>query len=145
MSLILDMATQLRTCRHDNDYGRRFHPLLSQQKEDRILEKGRKSKNGRHWSASRKITRQRQSKFSISDIPLAIFLFSQTWALPILMLSQTDEDKANFAKMIDVIKGSKKGKTLGVFSKENYPGAFMDAWRAAVNAESFETVSLILY
>ncbi|CAG5090888.1 Similar to dre4: FACT complex subunit spt16 (Drosophila melanogaster) [Cotesia congregata] len=45
---------------------------------------------------------------------------------------KSDEDKANFGKLIDVIKGSKKGKTLGVFSKENYPGAFMDAWRAAM-------------
>lgn len=54
---------------------------------------------------------------------------------------QSDEDKANFAKLIEAIKGSRKGKTLGVFSKENYPGAFMDAWRAVLRKESFETVS----
>lgn len=57
-------------------------------------------------------------------------------------LLKADEDKANFAKLIEVIKESKKGKTLGVFSKENYPGAFMDAWRAALKSESFDTVSL---
>lgn len=57
-----------------------------------------------------------------------------------MLLLQNDEDKANFAKLIDVIKQSKKGKTLGVFSKENYPGAFMDAWRAALKSESFDTV-----
>lgn len=53
---------------------------------------------------------------------------------------KNDEDKANFAKLIEIIKQSKKGKTLGVFSKENYPGAFMDAWRATLKSESFDTV-----
>ncbi|XP_015121822.1 FACT complex subunit spt16 isoform X2 [Diachasma alloeum] len=55
---------------------------------------------------------------------------------------KSDEDKANFVKLIDVIKGSKKGKTLGVFSKENYPGAFMDAWRAAIKPENFDSVDV---
>lgn len=55
---------------------------------------------------------------------------------------KSDEDKANFSKLIEIIKESKKGKTLGVFSKENYPGAFMDAWRAALKTESFDTVSM---
>ncbi|RLU21260.1 hypothetical protein DMN91_005633 [Ooceraea biroi] len=55
---------------------------------------------------------------------------------------RSDEDKANFAKLIEVIKQSKKGKTLGVFSKENYPGAFMDAWRAALKNESFDTIDI---
>ncbi|XP_008559300.1 FACT complex subunit spt16 isoform X2 [Microplitis demolitor] len=55
---------------------------------------------------------------------------------------KSDEDKANFGKLIDVIKGSKKGKTLGVFSKENYPGAFMDAWRAAIKPHSFDTIDV---
>jgi len=39
------------------------------------------------------------------------------------------------------MKQSKNGKSLGVFSKENYPGAFMDAWRATLKNESFDTVS----
>ncbi|XP_057320695.1 FACT complex subunit spt16 isoform X1 [Microplitis mediator] len=55
---------------------------------------------------------------------------------------KSDEDKANFGKLIDVIKGSKKGKTLGVFSKENYPGAFMDAWRAAIKPHAFDTIDV---
>lgn len=55
---------------------------------------------------------------------------------------RNDEDKANFAKLIEIIKQSKKGKTLGVFSKENYPGAFMDAWRATLKTESFDTVDV---
>ncbi|XP_033331840.1 SPT16 homolog, facilitates chromatin remodeling subunit dre4 isoform X1 [Megalopta genalis] len=60
----------------------------------------------------------------------------------LLVRDRNDEDKANFAKLIEIIKQSKKGKTLGVFSKENYPGAFMDAWRAALKSESFDTVDV---
>ncbi|XP_043473155.1 FACT complex subunit spt16 isoform X2 [Leptopilina heterotoma] len=60
----------------------------------------------------------------------------------LLVRDRSDEDKANFAKLIEVIKESKKGKMLGVFSKENYPGAFMDAWRAALKNESFDTVDV---
>ncbi|XP_034945404.1 FACT complex subunit spt16 isoform X1 [Chelonus insularis] len=56
--------------------------------------------------------------------------------------NKSDEDKANFNKLIEIIKGSKKGKTLGVFSKENYPGAFMDAWRAALKQQSFDTIDV---
>ncbi|KAK0174573.1 hypothetical protein PV327_010331 [Microctonus hyperodae] len=53
-----------------------------------------------------------------------------------------DEDKSNFANLIKIIKASKKGKTLGVFSKENYDGAFMVAWKAALKPESFDTVDI---
>ncbi|XP_076649474.1 SPT16 homolog, facilitates chromatin remodeling subunit dre4 isoform X1 [Halictus rubicundus] len=60
----------------------------------------------------------------------------------LLVRDRNDEDKSNFAKLIDVIKQSKKGKTLGVFSKENYPGVFMDAWRAALKPKSFDTVDV---
>lgn len=57
------------------------------------------------------------------------------------VLFQSDEDKSNFQKLIDALKRSKQGKTLGVFSKDNYPGQFMDAWRAVLKKEHFETVS----
>lgn len=53
---------------------------------------------------------------------------------------QSDEDKANFQKLMEAIKKSKKGKTLGVFPKDNYPGQFMDAWRAVLKKEDLETV-----
>ena len=29
---------------------------------------------------------------------------------------------------------------MGVFTKENFPGAFMEGWRAALAKESFDTV-----
>ncbi|XP_066591471.1 FACT complex subunit spt16 isoform X2 [Prorops nasuta] len=60
----------------------------------------------------------------------------------LFMRDRSDEDKANFSKLIKIIKNSKNGKTLGVFSKENYPGAFMDAWRATLKAESFDTIDV---
>lgn len=55
---------------------------------------------------------------------------------------QSDEDKANFQKLIEEIKQSDKGKTLGVFIKDNYPGAFMDGWRNALKKEDFETIDM---
>ncbi|XP_076296462.1 FACT complex subunit spt16-like isoform X3 [Lasioglossum baleicum] len=60
----------------------------------------------------------------------------------LLVRDRNDEDKGNFAKLIEIIKQSKNGKILGVFSKENYPGAFMDAWRAALKPESFDTIDV---
>ncbi|XP_043248996.1 FACT complex subunit spt16 isoform X1 [Colletes gigas] len=60
----------------------------------------------------------------------------------LLVRDRNDEDKGNFTKLIEVIKQSKKGKMIGIFSKENYPGAFMDAWRAALKPESFDTVDV---
>jgi nucleosome binding factor SPN SPT16 subunit len=58
-----------------------------------------------------------------------------------LIVLQNDEDKTNFQKVIDALKRSKRGKTLGVFSKDNYPGQFMDSWRAVLKKEHFDTVS----
>lgn len=46
-------------------------------------------------------------------------------------------------KLIDEIKKSKKGKTIGVFAKENYPGSFMDLWRSTLKKESIENVKHI--
>lgn len=42
---------------------------------------------------------------------------------------RTDQDKANFEKMLDTIRGSKEGKRLGVFAKDSYPGEFCAAWK----------------
>ncbi|XP_011506488.1 PREDICTED: FACT complex subunit spt16 isoform X2 [Ceratosolen solmsi marchali] len=53
-----------------------------------------------------------------------------------------DEDKANFAKLIDIIKSSKKGKMTGIFSKDNYKSGFAEAWKTAVKKENFDTVDV---
>ncbi|WAR12969.1 SPT16-like protein [Mya arenaria] len=55
-------------------------------------------------------------------------------------LRQADKDKANFGKIIEGIKKSRKGKTLGEFAKDKFPGDFMDAWRSALKGTGFEKV-----
>ncbi|XP_050429872.1 FACT complex subunit spt16-like isoform X2 [Adelges cooleyi] len=51
-------------------------------------------------------------------------------------------DKDGFEKLINAIKSSKKGKSVGIFGKEKYPGAFMDSWRSEFNNGGFETVDI---
>lgn len=62
--------------------------------------------------------------------------------IKLLIRDRGDKDGANFKTLIAAIKDSKKGKTLGVFSKDIYPGDFMQAWRAAISKEDFETVDV---
>lgn len=42
--------------------------------------------------------------------------------IKLLIRDRNDKDESNFKTLIAAIKGSKNGKTIGVFSKENYPG-----------------------
>ncbi|KRT79094.1 Peptidase [Oryctes borbonicus] len=63
-------------------------------------------------------------------------------ALKLLTRDRTDKDENNFKTLISAIKGSKKGKTIGTFSKENYPGEFMDSWRAALKKEELATIDV---
>ncbi|XP_058807704.1 FACT complex subunit spt16 isoform X2 [Phymastichus coffea] len=55
---------------------------------------------------------------------------------------RADEDKANFAKLINIIKNSKNGKAIGVFPKDNYKSTFVEAWKAVLKKENFETVDV---
>ena len=66
---------------------------------------------------------------------MLLFLQGSVWWF------QTDKDKANFGKLIDAIKESKKGKVIGVYSKDKFPGEFNESWRAALKEANFETVS----
>lgn len=54
---------------------------------------------------------------------------------------QSDEDKANFQKLIEAIQESKNGKVVGNFSKDNFGGSFMDAWRTILKKNDFDMVS----
>lgn len=63
-------------------------------------------------------------------------------SIKLLIRDRNDKGEANFKTLVNAIKGSKNGKTIGVFSKENYPGEFMDSWRAALNKENFSTVDI---
>ncbi|KAK6982924.1 FACT complex subunit SPT16-like isoform X1 [Biomphalaria glabrata] len=53
-----------------------------------------------------------------------------------------EKDKANFQKLIDYIKKSKKGKTVGEFSKDKYSGELMEGWRNAIKEAGFEKVDV---
>lgn len=59
-----------------------------------------------------------------------------------LIKDKTDKDKANFEKLAEVMGESKKGKTLGVFSKDNFPGEFCESWRAFLKKKDFEQIDV---
>ncbi|XP_063216502.1 FACT complex subunit spt16 isoform X2 [Bacillus rossius redtenbacheri] len=88
-----------------------------------------------HFLASKKkieFLRQIENSKDENDVP----------PVKLHIRDRTDEDKTNFAKLVEAIRSSKKGKTLGMFTKENYPGQFLDLWRAVVKKEQFETVDV---
>ncbi|KAM9328866.1 LOW QUALITY PROTEIN: FACT complex subunit SPT16 [Gastrophryne carolinensis] len=55
---------------------------------------------------------------------------------------QNESNKASFDKMIEAINGSKKGKRIGVFSKDKFPGDFMKSWYDCLNKEGYEKVDI---
>lgn len=63
-------------------------------------------------------------------------------ALKLLTRDRNDKDEGNFKTLISAIKSSRKGKTIGTFPKENYPGEFMDSWRAALKKETLTTLDI---
>lgn len=44
--------------------------------------------------------------------------------------------------MIEAIRGSKDGKTVGVFSKDKFPGEYMKSWNDTITAEGLEKVRM---
>lgn len=60
----------------------------------------------------------------------------------LLVRDKNDKDKANFGKLLEAIKESKNGKTLGVFSKDNFPGEFCESWRSFLKDKSFDSVDI---
>ncbi|XP_065081595.1 FACT complex subunit spt16-like [Ochlerotatus camptorhynchus] len=51
-------------------------------------------------------------------------------------------EKDGEEKLLEAIKVSKDGKTLGVFSNYNFPGEFCESWQAFVKDKSFDTVDI---
>ena len=41
---------------------------------------------------------------------------------------------------MDAIRESKKGKVIGVYNKDKFPGEFNESWRGALKEANFETV-----
>lgn len=61
---------------------------------------------------------------------------------PVLLVRDKDNDDANLKTLFAAIKESRKGKTIGVFSKDNYHGQLMDAWKAALKKQDFDTIDM---
>ncbi|XP_062583012.1 FACT complex subunit SPT16-like [Saccostrea cucullata] len=62
--------------------------------------------------------------------------------IKLLTRDKGDKDKGNFQKLISEIKSSKKGKSVGEFSKDKFPGEFMESWRSALGGASFQKVDV---
>ncbi|XP_042330482.1 FACT complex subunit SPT16 [Sceloporus undulatus] len=63
-------------------------------------------------------------------------------AITLLIREKNESNKANFDKMIEALKSSKNGKRIGVFSKDKFPGEFMNSWNDALSKEGFEKVDI---
>ncbi|XP_077983541.1 FACT complex subunit SPT16-like [Glandiceps talaboti] len=63
---------------------------------------------------------------------------------PITLLTREkgSDNKANFSKLTSAVKDSKKGKCIGIFSKDNFPGDFMESWRKALEQEGYEKTDI---
>ena len=62
--------------------------------------------------------------------------------IKLLTREKDDHDKKNFAKLMDAIKASKNGKTIGTFAKDKFPGPFMELWREALKKAAFESLDV---
>ncbi|XP_030372702.1 FACT complex subunit spt16 isoform X2 [Scaptodrosophila lebanonensis] len=62
--------------------------------------------------------------------------------IKLLVRDRTDKDKNNFEKLIKIIQNSKKGKRLGVFTKDAYPGEFCGSWKKSLDEARFEHVDI---
>nr|XP_060636057.1 FACT complex subunit SPT16 [Anolis sagrei ordinatus] len=63
-------------------------------------------------------------------------------AITLLVREKNESNKGNFDKMIEALKSSKNGKRIGVFSKDKFPGEFMNSWNDALSKEGFEKVDI---
>uniref|UniRef100_A0A0A9XBE9 FACT complex subunit n=1 Tax=Lygus hesperus TaxID=30085 RepID=A0A0A9XBE9_LYGHE len=59
-----------------------------------------------------------------------------------LHIRDRNDDSANFTKLIEAIKGSRNGKTIGVFAKDVFSGPFVEAWKKATKGENFQNVDI---
>ncbi|XP_039489324.1 FACT complex subunit spt16 isoform X2 [Drosophila santomea] len=62
--------------------------------------------------------------------------------IKLLVRDRTDKDQGNFEKLIKALQNSKKGKRLGIFTKDAYPGEFSEAWKKSLTASKFDHVDI---
>ena len=60
----------------------------------------------------------------------------------LLLRSKADGDSANFNQLIEAIKGSKEGKSVGVFIKDKSSGDFADSWKKAFESSKLEKTDI---
>uniref|UniRef100_H2ZNP3 FACT complex subunit n=1 Tax=Ciona savignyi TaxID=51511 RepID=H2ZNP3_CIOSA len=59
-----------------------------------------------------------------------------------LMLREKENNDENFEKLIDAIKESSNGKSIGQFHKDKFSTKFIDSWKAALGKAEFESVDI---
>ncbi|KAJ8382510.1 hypothetical protein SKAU_G00032880 [Synaphobranchus kaupii] len=62
--------------------------------------------------------------------------------ITLLVREKNESNKANFEKMLEAIRSSKEGKTVGVFIKDKFPGEYMKSWNDMMTAEGLEKVDI---
>ncbi|XKL65902.1 hypothetical protein PGB90_009322 [Kerria lacca] len=91
--------------------------------------------NSIHFMASRKkidfLRQVEQHKNEIAVPPIKLYI-----------RNKDGNDKENFDKLISALKNCNNGKSLGVFSKDKFPGAFIEAWNEALKGKNFENVDI---
>uniref|UniRef100_A0A8C8G338 FACT complex subunit n=1 Tax=Oncorhynchus tshawytscha TaxID=74940 RepID=A0A8C8G338_ONCTS len=62
--------------------------------------------------------------------------------ITLLIREKNESNKVNFEKMVEAIRASREGKTVGVFSKDKFPGEYMKSWNDMITAEGLEKVDI---
>ncbi|CAF1415059.1 unnamed protein product [Didymodactylos carnosus] len=57
-------------------------------------------------------------------------------------LVRKDNDQKHFDDIIELIKSSRNGKTIGVFSKDKMEGPFCEQWQTQLNEQDFTSVDI---
>ncbi|ESN94096.1 hypothetical protein HELRODRAFT_193835 [Helobdella robusta] len=62
--------------------------------------------------------------------------------MKLLTRDKADKDKTNFDTLVEAIKESSQGKSIGVFPKDKFPGELIDGWKAALDGAGLESVDV---
>uniref|UniRef100_A0A673HK11 FACT complex subunit n=1 Tax=Sinocyclocheilus rhinocerous TaxID=307959 RepID=A0A673HK11_9TELE len=62
--------------------------------------------------------------------------------ITLLVREKNESNKVNFEKMMEAVRGSRDGKTVGVFMKDKFPGEYMKSWSDMITAEGLQKVDV---
>uniref|UniRef100_A0A8C4QNY3 FACT complex subunit n=1 Tax=Eptatretus burgeri TaxID=7764 RepID=A0A8C4QNY3_EPTBU len=60
----------------------------------------------------------------------------------LLVREKGGDNQTNFEKLLDGIKASKGGMSIGVFAKDSYAGSFCSSWKQALDKNNFKKVDV---